>query len=178
MARTARIFREKGTNRDDFIAGKADLYSWVDLGSSLVMPEVSAALARAQLGKLNEIVCARRRIAGLYDVGLAELERHGTLRVVRPNAPQHVTAHHIYAVLVDPARRGDLVATMARSGVQVSSHFVPLHSSPYGRSVAASPELPRTDRLAASLIRLPIYPGLSDRQIDHVVSSLTASLSG
>lgn len=56
------------------------------------MPEVSAALARVQLGKLDEIVRARRRIASLYDEGLAELERKGTLRVVRPRAPQCVSA--------------------------------------------------------------------------------------
>ena len=141
------------------------------------MPDLSAALARVQLGKLDKIVRARRQVAHLYDEGLAELERRGVLRVVRPTTMQPVSAHHIYAVLVDPARRNEIVATMARSGVQASSHFVPLHSSPYGRRVAESPELPRTDRLAASLIRLPIYPGLSAQDIQRVVECLAAATS-
>ena len=176
-ARAARIFREKGTNRDDFIAGKSKFYSWVELGSSLVMPEVSAALARVQLGKIDDILCARRRIAGLYDERLAELERQGAVRIARPTATRRLSAHHIYAVLVDPVRRDQLVARMARSGVQASSHFVPLHSSPYGRRMSDSPDLPRTNRLAASLIRLPIYPDLSEQEIDYVVDSLTTAMS-
>ena len=96
---------------------------------------------------------------------------------MRPRAPQRVSAHHIYAVLVDPARRDKVISAMAQSGVQASSHFVPLHSSPYGRRVATSPDLPRTDRLAASLIRLPIYPGLSEQDVDHVVESLATATS-
>ena len=100
MAHAARIFREKGTNRDDFIAGRTRNYSWVALGSSLVMPELSAALVRVQLGKLDRILDARRRIAAQYDTGLAELERKGDVRIVRPVEANRASNHHIYALLL------------------------------------------------------------------------------
>ena len=155
----ARIFREKGTNRDDFMAGRVPFYSWVGLGSSLVMPEISAAIARVQFDKLSEILSTRRKIAELYDSGLAVLEREGSLRVVRPVLDAGASSHHIYAVLVAPDRRASIIRKMAQAGVQVSSHFVPLHKSPYGRHVTKSPDLPITDRVAASVVRLPDLPG-------------------
>ena len=175
-ARRARIFREKGTNREDFIAGRVDHYSWVGLGSSIVMPELTAAIARVQLGKFDRILEERRRVAGLYDEGLLDLEREGRIAVVRP-AEGTFSNHHIYAVLVDPAERSALVTRMAERGVQVASHFVPLHSSPYGRAVSGGLPLPTTDRVAASVVRLPIYPGLSDVEVHHVVDALREALS-
>jgi dTDP-4-amino-4,6-dideoxygalactose transaminase len=67
---------------------------------------------------------------------------------------------------------------MATDGVQVASHFVPLHSSPYGRKSSNGTELPRTERLASSILRLPIYPGLSEAEVQHVVESLEQALGG
>lgn len=173
----ARIFREKGTNRDDFMAGRVPSYSWVGLGSSLVMPEISAAIARVQFDKLSEILSTRRKFAELYDSGLAVLEREGSLRVVRPVLDAGASSHHIYAVLVAPDRRASIIRKMAQAGVQVSSHFVPLHKSPYGRHVTKSPDLPITDRVAASVVRLPIYPGLTQSDVGRVVDALTKALS-
>lgn len=174
LARRARIFREKGTNREDFTAGRVDFYAWVGLGSSLVMPELSAAVARAQLAKFDGIQAARHTVARLYDTGLADLEREGRLTIVRPTAG--TSARHIYAVLVDPAVRGNVTKSMAASGVQVASHFVPLHASPFGRELTGGETLPRTERLAASILRLPIYPGLSESDVHQVVDALRRAL--
>lgn len=173
-ARRARIFREKGTNREDFAAGRVDFYAWVGLGSSLVMPEIAAAIARVQLAKFDRILDERRRVARLYDAGLADLERAGRLRIVRPTAG--TSSHHIYAVLVDPAIRSRVASEMAASAVQASSHFVPLDRSPFGRTLTDAPPLPRTERLAASILRLPIYPGLSEGDIATVIDALTRAL--
>ncbi|MGE3518581.1 MAG: DegT/DnrJ/EryC1/StrS family aminotransferase, partial [Vicinamibacterales bacterium] len=175
--RQARIFREKGTNRDDFTAGLVDHYAWVGLGSSIVMPELSAAIARVQLTKFDRILDARQRLARLYDEQLHDLDRERRIRIVRP-VGDGVSSRHIYAVLVDPAIRAAVVGRMASSGIQVASHFVPLHASPFGRTLAPGLTLPRTDQLAASLIRLPIYPGLADEDVRTVVAALRRALGG
>ena len=174
-ARRAKIFREKGTNRDDFTMGRVDHYSWVGLGSSLVLPELAAALARTQLAKFDRILDGRRRVARYYDAAIADLERNGRLQVVRPMA-KGTSSHHIYAVLVDPNLRGSVLKALAASGVGAASHFVPLHASPFGRAVAPGVSLPCTDHLAASVIRLPIYPGLSDGEMDRVSTAVTEAL--
>jgi dTDP-4-amino-4,6-dideoxygalactose transaminase len=176
-ARRARIFREKGTNRDDFAAGRVDHYSWVGLGSSLVMPELSAALARAQLARFDRILEERRRVAARYDAGFADLVRAGRLRVVR-SVDGGTSSHHIYAILVDPAARAAVIAQLARAGVQAASHFVPLHASPFGRALAPDVSLPRTDRLAASVVRLPIYPQLGDVDVERIVGAVHGAIGG
>jgi dTDP-4-amino-4,6-dideoxygalactose transaminase len=176
-ARRARIYREKGTNRDDFSAGRVSHYAWVGFGSSIVMPELSAALARAQLRKLDRILAERRMVAGLYDQGLADLEREGRLHIVRP-APGTTSSHHIYAILVDPPERRRIAAHMKARGVEVSSHFMPLHSSPFGRTISNGPPLATTDRVAASILRLPIYPGLSEHEVEQVVEGLQEAHRG
>ena len=173
--RAARIFREKGTNREDFIAGRVDHYSWVGLGSSLVMPELSAALARVQLAKFDRIQEERGRVARRYDENLEDLVADGRLSVVRPGEAA-CSSHHIYAVLVDPAHRSELLSHLREAGVQAASHFVPLHLSPFGREIGGRISLPQTERLAASVVRLPIYPGLSDSDVHHVASSLRRAL--
>ena len=63
------------------------------------------------------------------------------------------------------------MTTMRDKGIEVSPHYTPLHSSPMGKKASGrfSP-LPVTEDVAATLIRLPIYPGLSDRALDHVVA--------
>lgn len=175
-ARRARIFREKGTNRDDFTRGRVDHYSWVGLGSSYVLPEVAAALARAQLARFDRIQDERRRVARLYDEALAGAERRGILTIVRQLEPG-VSSHHIYAVLVEPARRAAVIHRLAEAGVQAASHFVPLHASPFGRSLAPDVSLPRTDRVAASIVRLPIYPELSSGDVERIAAVLDEALA-
>jgi dTDP-4-amino-4,6-dideoxygalactose transaminase len=173
--RRAKIFREKGTNRDDFTSGRVDHYSWVGLGSSLVLPELSAALARTQLAKFDRILEERRRIARFYDAAFSDLERERRLQVVRP-AGAGSSSHHIYGVLVDPRARTTVLQSLAKSGVQAASHFVPLHASPFGRTIAPGLSLPCTDRIAASLVRLPIYPGLAETDLEKVVASMREAL--
>jgi dTDP-4-amino-4,6-dideoxygalactose transaminase len=176
-ARRARVFREKGTNRDDFTSGRVDHYSWVGLGSSLVLPELAAALARTQLAKFDQILDERRRVARFYDAALSDLEAEHRLQVVRP-AGEGSSSHHIYAVLVDPDVRSPVLQALARSGVQAASHFVPLHASPFGRALAPGLSMPCTDRIAASLVRLPIYPGLSESDTATVAAALREALGG
>src|SRR5690606_12956258 len=55
----ARVLREKGTNRSQFLEGLVDKYSWVDIGSSFLMAELNAAYLASQLEFLNEITTAR-----------------------------------------------------------------------------------------------------------------------
>lgn len=175
-ASAARVFREKGTNRDQFLAGEIAFYSWVGLGSSFVLPELAAALARAQLARLDEITSRRGAVAQAYEDGLGELERRGELRVVRPVEGE--SSHHIFAVLVAPERRPRLLARLRELGVGAASHFVPLHSSPFGRAAGRAQELPRTDRLAASLVRLPIYPDLGESEQARVVAAVERACAG
>jgi dTDP-4-amino-4,6-dideoxygalactose transaminase len=174
FAKRAEIIREKGTDRSRFLRGEVDKYTWVDQGSSFVLSELLAALALAQFSKLDGIQRRRRRIWHWYQEGLADLAAKGS--VILPSVDGRAEPNwHIYAFRVSDVSQRDRVLTeLKRRGIQATFHYVPLHSSHYGRTyLGYHPEdLPVTERVSASLIRLPIYPQLSGEDQDYIIESL------
>jgi dTDP-4-amino-4,6-dideoxygalactose transaminase len=174
LAQRAEIMREKGTNRSRFLRGEVDKYTWVDIGSSYVPSDLLSAILLAQLGKLDEIQNARRAVWEYYQSQLEGLEQQGQL--VRPPLGSNVELNwHLYAFRVTAVERRDAVlAELKRRGIGATFHFVPLHSSPYAvEQWGYRPEdLPVTERVAASLIRLPIYPDLSQTDQAYIVAAL------
>ncbi len=189
IARRAEIIREKGTNRSQFLRGEVDKYTWVELGSSYVISDLLVALLYAQLKRLDEITRLRRELWQRYYTGMAPMEAEGW--VIRPGLdPQAEHNGHIYAFrVVDGVnnsgnlekislRRDAVLDYLKRHGVGATFHFVPLHSSPYGQRYLAYKEgdFPITERVSASLIRLPLFPELSFEQIDYVLQVLMEGL--
>jgi dTDP-4-amino-4,6-dideoxygalactose transaminase len=163
----AHIVWEKGTNRKQFLLGQVDKYSWVDVGSSFLPSEITAAVLRAQLEAVDRVIADRLSAWDKYHQALAPLEARGLLR--RPIVPRHCGHNaHIYAVLLDDASTRDgLIAALRAQGVTAPFHYIPLHSAPagqrYGRT--AGP-LPVTDRTSATLVRLPLWYGIGDQVFD------------
>lgn len=170
----AEIIREKGTNRSKFLRGEVDKYTWVDLGSSFVLSDMLSAVALAQLEKMDEINDLRKQVWNRYQVGLEEVERRGS--IIRPWIdPRAQPNWHIYAFrVVEADRRDKMLEELKRRGIGATFHFVPLHSSPYAnqRWNYRAEDLPITERVAASLVRLPIYPGLKCDEQDYIIESL------
>lgn len=173
-ARRAEIAREKGTNRAAYFRGEVDKYSWMAPGSSYVLSNLLGALALQQFRRLAAIGAGRRRLAQRYLTALAHLPGL-QLPTVEPYAE---TNWHIFATLVDPARRPALLQALKERGVGAASHYVPLHSSPYGQSLGwQAADLPVTERLAAGVLRLPLYPQLTDAEADQVIVAVRESLA-
>jgi dTDP-4-amino-4,6-dideoxygalactose transaminase len=168
----AEILREKGTDRTAFLRGEVDKYTWVSVGSSYVLSELLAAVAVEQFKKLPEITRRKTAQAERMLAGLAPYR--GIVQL--PTAPSWCRPNwHVFAVLVDPAARDWVIHALKAEGVGAAFHYVPLHSAPYARR---SPDidrvdLPVTDRVAASLVRLPISAAFTDRDCDDVVTACT-----
>lgn len=166
----AEIQREKGTDRTAFLRGERDKYRWVGVGSSYVLSELLAAIAVEQFRKLPDITRRKTAHAERLLAGLAPYRSIVQLPVVpdgcRPN-------WHVFAVLVDPAKRDWVIRALKAEGVGAAFHYVPLHSSPYARQSPdiSQVDLPVTDRVAASLIRLPISAAFTDADCDDVVTA-------
>jgi dTDP-4-amino-4,6-dideoxygalactose transaminase len=172
----AEIIREKGTNRSAFLRGEVDKYTWVAEGSSYILSDVLAALLDAQLDKLEEIQARRARVAGCYRGELGPwAEAHGA-RLPPEDADRRGNDHLFYLLLPDEATRDRCVSGLRERGVMATFHYVPLHSSPFGRRLGATDELPVTDRVARTLVRLPLHPRLTDEDVDRVVASVKQAL--
>jgi dTDP-4-amino-4,6-dideoxygalactose transaminase len=178
IARRAEIIREKGTNRSAFLRGEVDKYTWVDVGSSFVPSDLLAALLGSQLARLEEITRGRVALWYRYYEGMAELEAKGVL--IRPGLdPLAEMNGHIYAFRVAPEIRDTVIYRLKAQGIDATFHFVPLHSSPYGQNVlGCRPDaLPITQRVATSLVRLPLHTHLAPADIDFILEQLEQVLT-
>src|SRR6185503_17739884 len=168
MTFAAEILREKGTDRTAFLRGDRDKYTWVGAGSSYVLSDLLAAVAVVQFEKLAEITRRKTAQAERLIEALTPYRDSVQLPVVpegcRPN-------WHLFAVLVDPAQRAWTLQALRAEGVSAAFHYVPLHSAPYAQSSPgiADVDLPVTDRVAASLVRLPLSAAFSNAECEHVV---------
>ncbi len=171
----AEIAREKGTNRAAFLRGEVDKYTWVAEGSSYILSDVLAALLDAQLDKLEEIQARRARVVARYREGLADWARAAGVRLPAEDAERQGN-HHLFALrLPDEKSRDACLDTLRAAGVQASFHYVPLHSAPHGRALGLDTlELPVTDRVARTLLRLPLHPLLTDDEVDRVLDAVRA----
>jgi dTDP-4-amino-4,6-dideoxygalactose transaminase len=169
----AEIIREKGTNRDEFLRGEADKYTWRDIGSSYSPSDMTAAFLLAQLEQAEVITAARLRVWNAYHAGFERLEAEGRAR--RPVVtPECVHNGHLYYLLVPgEGARDRLIRHLEARGVNTVFHYVPLHSSPAGRRHGrAVGELALTTRVSESLVRLPLWVGMHDSLVERVVDEV------
>lgn len=173
------VYRDKGTNRRQFVLGQVDKYSWVGLGSSVTMGALPAAFLLAQLEAMEVITERRRVLYDAYRSALAPLERAGWLRL--PVIPETARSnyHLFHIVLNDAGRRPDLLAYLAEQGIEATIHFVPLHSAPMGRACCRSVgTLAVTEHVGAALVRLPFYAGMTGSEQERVIDRLFRFFEG
>jgi dTDP-4-amino-4,6-dideoxygalactose transaminase len=172
------ILRDKGTNRVRFLRGQVDKYSWVDIGSSYGLGELSAAFLWGQLERADEILAERRRVWNTYHERFAPLEERGLLR--RPIVPEHVEHNaHLYYILVGGIEdRTRVIQDLDRRGVHAVFHYVPLHSAPAGvRYGRAHGDLAETDRASDGLVRLPLWYQMPDDAIERVTLAVAGAVA-
>jgi len=169
FAERSEVIREKGTNRSKFLRGQVDKYTWVDLGSSFLPSELNAAFLHAQLHEADEITRQRREVWSWYYRRFEDLERTGILR--RPIVPDDCehNAHMFYVLVSDLAARSRLIEYLNENGVNAVFHYVPLHSSVAGRRFGrAVGPMTLTNDLADRVVRLPLWVGMDQNDVDRV----------
>ena len=171
----AEIIREKGTNRARLLRGQVDKYTWEDLGSSYLPSELNAAYLYGQLELAEEINAARLHSWQLYRQGLAPLHEAGAIDwQTIPDGCVH-NGHMFYIKARDVAQRTELIAHLRANGVQAVFHYVPLHSATAGlRFGRFHGEDKYTTAESERLLRLPMYYGLADSDVERVVDLIAA----
>lgn len=174
----ADIYRQKGTNRMEFLKGEVSHYTWVDEGSSYAPSDLLMAVLLAQLEEMDHINQRRRQLFELYQSLISPLIRTGRLAGMA-RIPEGIQAnyHNFYVMFHDQATR-ELVRKLLQSqGIGAVIHFIPLHGSPMGKRLGyAVEDLPVTNRVSAGLLRLPLFTGMEEAQVHHVVERLRLAL--
>jgi len=170
------------TTNDDALAerlrqirngGQADRYQHVVLGVNSRLDELQAAILRAQLPHLDAMNARRREIAARYDRGLAGISGL-TLPLTAPADLSFV--YHLY-VLRSPAR-DRLRQLLAERGVAAQVHYpIPSHQQPaFAKARVPTSGLPVTNRVCNEVLSLPMYPELSDAEVDEVIAAVHAAV--
>lgn len=169
----AEIIREKGTNRSLFFRGMVDKYTWVDMGSSYLMNDVSAAYLWGNLEKADEINENRLTSWTKYYDELKELEDKNFIEL--PKVPEGCiqNAHMFYIKVKDIDIRTKLIEYLKDNDILSVFHYIPLHSSPAGLKfgIFKGNDIFTTSE-SERLLRLPIYFGLSEDNINKIIRKI------
>lgn len=170
----AEILWEKGTNRSAFIRGEVDKYGWVDVGSSFLPSELTAAFLLAQLENLDEIQAGRMKLWQMYFDAFAPLQAELGIQLPQiPDFAKH-NAHIFYLVCDSVEKRNFLIKELKLAGIQAYFHYPPLHLSKYFLQHNKPQSLPNSHRYFDQLIRLPLFYDLTETDQNHVINSVVS----
>lgn len=167
------ILREKGTNRSQFFRGQVDKYTWMDVGSSFLPSELNAAYLYAQLEQKEMINQNRLRAWNMYNELLRPLQEKG--RIELPYIPKECThnAHMFYIKTKDLEERTRLISYLKENDISAVFHYIPLHVSPAGAKFGRfHGEDKYTTKESERLLRLPLYYGINDTDIEKVADAV------
>lgn len=191
LADRVRLFRNHGISRQEFACPDAAYssdgipnpwyYEMTTLGFNYRLTDIQAALGTSQLKRLPDSLVRRRAIAALYRELLNRSFPDNTLRPLAMR-PEIGHAYHLFVVHIDFDRLGiSRAAVMNRlraRGIGTQVHYIPLHRQPYYRRLQGDAELtlPQAERYYESVLSLPMFPGLSDTDVEQVVFELRAAV--
>lgn len=172
LVEAAEIAWEKGTDRNRFLRGQIDKYTWVALGSSYLLSDMNAAYLYPQLKKIEEINARRKTLWLRYYEALSCLVKYGIQLPYCPEECRH-NAHMFYLRCPDLKSRTQFIARMKEKGIMCVFHYIPLHSSPagikYGRVCG---KLNVTNLVSDTLVRIPLFYGLTENDQDYIINQI------
>jgi perosamine synthetase len=166
-----------GVLRHEKDAYTADCIQVRHPGTNSTLPEPAAAVGRVQLGRLGELVARRTAIATALDGALREI--HGVTVQERPaKAP---SAHHLYTFFVEPSSRvpqQHLLGALLESGIEIQQRYFPIHLLAEWRRLGNNVgQCPRAEQTwFERQVNLPIYPQLTDHQLNYMIDTVTTAL--
>jgi perosamine synthetase len=181
FAEKMRRFRNHGITSDHHQRRSQGswFYEMVDLGYNYRISDFQCALGTSQLGKLSGWIKKRRKIARQYDEAFAEIPEIEPLGV----KPDVYHAYHLYVCQIDSTRlnieRDDIFKELHTKGIGVNVHYIPVHLHPFYRNCFATKSglCVAAEAAYERLISLPIFPGMTDDDIDIILSAIKVVLN-
>ena len=163
----AQYICDRGSNRSDLLKGLVDKYTWVSIGGSYTLSELSAAFLVAQLKNYTEFLKYRKSIWMRYYENL--IYETG---IVIQTIPSNVSSNfHAFFVIFESEDVCDFVRRdLLSQGIHAYIGYVPLHSSPFATNseFCICKSLPHTEYVSKSVLRLPLHHKITTIEIDRI----------
>lgn len=168
----AEIIREKGTNRSSFFRGEVDKYSWVDIGSSFLPSDITAACLYGQLKNIDLIQSRRKEIWEQYYSKLS-IALNGS-NISLPKVIDYATnnAHMFYLICDSVEQRSSLIQYLKDNKIHAVFHYLSLHDSEYYKTKYHGNALPYSDHFSDTLVRLPLFYELTNEEVDFICEKI------
>jgi perosamine synthetase len=178
LARKARRFRHHGISMDRHqrAAQGSWYYEITDLGYNYRLSDIHCALGISQMKKLPRFLERRRDIAARYDIAFKNVAQISPLRV-HSNVAH---AYHLYVIQVaDKLNRADVFERLRQLGIGAAVHYMPVHLHPfYMEKFNTGPGLcPTAEAAYERIISLPMFPSLTDNEVDRVINAVGEAVS-
>lgn len=180
LATRMRAFRNHGITTD--FRQRAEAGSWVyemvALGYNYRLSDINCALGLAQLSKLDEWLARRRKIAARYTEAFAQMPEVDVPRVL----PESNPAWHLYVIKLNMERlrvgRKEVFAALRAENIGVNVHYIPVYWHPYYQQLGYKKGLcPVAEAAYERLISLPIFPAMTDEDVDDVIVAMDKVIS-
>src|SRR5262249_5337099 len=153
-------------------------YEQMELGFNYRLTDIQAALGLSQAARLGQFLERRRQIAAAYDEAFADLP------LIRPwQDPRTGSSWHLYVVQValDRIRKSHrpVFEELREGGVGVNLHYVPVHLQPLYRNLGFKPgHCPEAEKYYRGAITLPMFPRMTDDELNCVIAEVRKVLLG
>jgi len=174
LEKKLRLLRFHGIERDAwkrYGKGGNPSYDIMEPGYKYNMPDLLAALCLAQLERWREFNARRQTLARLYLDGL-----RGLKELDLPQVPpyDHIHAWHLFIVKIKDFPRDEFMQKLADYNIGYGLHFTPAHELSYVKSRygAGADLLPETNRVADKIISLPLFPDMTEDDVQYVCAAI------
>ena len=168
----AEVIWEKGTNRSAFFRGEVNKYGWVDIGSSFLPSEITAAFLFAQLEDIKKIQRKRLENWNIYFKKLQNLVSKNFISISHNQMQSTNNAHMFYLVCNNLEERTKLIEHLKQKGIMAVFHYLSLHKSDFFINNHDGRVLSQSDRYSDCLLRLPLYFDLSTHEITKICDEI------
>jgi len=170
IADRIKILREKGTDKYSFLTDDRTrgYYEYVDIGNSYVQSNINGALGVSQLEKLDWMNQKRKEIAEFYLDKLSILDSIKFSKIT----DDAITNWHIFVIIVPREFRYWILDALKAEGIIVNVHYTPLHKNKFYSNLGTDEDFPNSIKYFEGLLRLPIYPSLTNNERELVVKAV------
>jgi dTDP-4-amino-4,6-dideoxygalactose transaminase len=174
IAREIELYRSHGRATDDYF-DSVDSGQYVSLGTNIRMSDLTAALGCSQMNRVTTLIENRQQVAQQYD------KHFNSIEGVHSHEPLS-GANHVYQLytieLSDWVDRKKVIEMLRQHNISSKVYWdPPVHQTEYySKTTDQIPTLPNTERIASRVLSLPMYPGLSNKEINRVVSGIRTAV--